>query len=59
MAQLYVERAKDSYIARELALLRASHPQPPHMDEGGGSIIEEVICREIAARASERTTSLL
>lgn len=61
LAKLYVERAKDSYIARELALLRASHPQPPivsHMDEVNGSTIEEAIRREIAARASERTGTL-
>nr|XP_046228116.1 uncharacterized protein LOC124049997 [Scatophagus argus] len=61
MAKLYMERAKDRYIARELALLRASHPQPPivsHMDEVDESAIEEAVHREIAARASERTTTL-
>ncbi|KAM7390925.1 hypothetical protein PAMA_008906 [Pampus argenteus] len=61
MAKLYMERAKDRYISRELALLRASHPQPPivsHMDEVNGSTIEEAVRREIAARASERTTTL-
>ncbi|KAM7406707.1 hypothetical protein PAMA_002760 [Pampus argenteus] len=61
MAKLYTERAKDRYIARELALLRASHPQAPivsHMDEVNGSTTEEAVRREIAARASERTTTL-
>ncbi|KAM7412334.1 hypothetical protein PAMA_022016 [Pampus argenteus] len=61
MAKLYMERAKDRYISRELALLRASNPQPPivsHMDEVNGSTIEEAVHRKIAARASERTTTL-
>ncbi|KAM7388843.1 hypothetical protein PAMP_022854 [Pampus punctatissimus] len=61
MIKLYMERAKDSYIARELALLRASHPQPPvvsHMDEVNGSTIEEAVHRMIAAGASERTATL-
>ncbi|KAM7392223.1 hypothetical protein PAMP_022850 [Pampus punctatissimus] len=61
MIKLYMERAKDSYIARELALLRASHPQPPivsHMDEVNGSTIEEAVHRMIAAGASERTVTL-
>ncbi|KAM7384966.1 hypothetical protein PAMP_001070 [Pampus punctatissimus] len=61
MIKLYMERAKDSYIARELALLRASHPQPPivsHMDKANGSTIEEAVHRMIAAGAPERTATL-
>ncbi|KAF5880176.1 uncharacterized protein DAT39_023322, partial [Clarias magur] len=51
---LYVQRAKDRYIARELALLRASNPTPPmvsHLDEVDDSAVEEGIRREMEARS--------
>lgn len=54
MVSLYIEKAKDRYIARELALLRASKPVPPmvsHLDEVDASAIEEGVRRVIEARS--------
>ena len=50
MVTLYVQKAKDRYVARELALLRASKPHPPmvsHFDEIDDAAIEEGIRREL------------
>lgn len=52
MVKLYMQRAKDRYIARELALLRASKPTPPmvsHLDEVDENTIEEGIRRVMEA----------
>ncbi|XP_039678308.1 uncharacterized protein LOC120572867 [Perca fluviatilis] len=49
MVTLYVQKAKDRHIARELALLRASKPYPPmvsHLDEIDEAAIEEGIRRK-------------
>ncbi|XP_039660441.1 uncharacterized protein LOC120561398 isoform X2 [Perca fluviatilis] len=49
MVTLYVQKAKDCYIVRELALLRASRPHPPmvsHLDEIDEAAIEEGIRRK-------------
>ncbi|XP_028428511.1 uncharacterized protein LOC114551751 [Perca flavescens] len=46
MVTLYVQKAKDHYSARELALLRASKPHPTmvsHLDEIDEAVIEEGI----------------
>ncbi len=51
---LYIQRAKDRHIARELALLRASKPTPPrvsHLDEVDDAAIEEGVRRVIEARS--------
>lgn len=54
MVTLYIQKAKDRYIARELALLRASKPTPPmvsHLDEVDDAAIEEGVRRVIEARS--------
>lgn len=54
MVTLYIQKAKDRYIARELALLRASNPTPPmvsHLDEVDAAAIEEGVRRVIEARS--------
>ncbi|KAF5896562.1 uncharacterized protein DAT39_013723, partial [Clarias magur] len=62
---LYMQKAKDRYIGRELALLRASNPTPPmvsHLNEVDESAVEEGIRREMeacsqAASPASRTRS--
>ncbi|KAL7398836.1 hypothetical protein ABVT39_015968 [Epinephelus coioides] len=61
MVKLYIQKAKDRYIARELALLRASKPTPPmvsHLDEVDDAAIEEGVRRviEAASHAAASTT---
>ena len=54
MVTLYIQKAKDRYIAIEMALLRTSKPTPPmvsHLDEVNDAAIEEGIRREIEARS--------
>ncbi|KAF1381122.1 hypothetical protein PFLUV_G00171240 [Perca fluviatilis] len=49
MVTLYIQKAKDRHIARQLALLRASKPYPPmvsHLDEIDEAAIEEGIRRK-------------
>ncbi|KAJ7992804.1 hypothetical protein DPEC_G00282490, partial [Dallia pectoralis] len=56
MVTLYMQTAKDRYIARELALLRASRPHPPmvsHIDEVNDAAVEEGIRREIEGHSSQ------
>ncbi|KAJ7992807.1 hypothetical protein DPEC_G00282520 [Dallia pectoralis] len=51
-----MQTAKDRYIARELALLRASRPHPPmvsHIDEVNDAAVEEGIRREIEGHSSQ------
>ncbi|XP_078032268.1 uncharacterized protein LOC117263495 [Epinephelus lanceolatus] len=53
MVKLYIQKAKDRYIARELALLRTSNPTPPmvsHLDEVDDAAIKEGVRRVIEAR---------
>nr|XP_046228119.1 uncharacterized protein LOC124050000 [Scatophagus argus] len=63
MVKLYIQKAKDRHIAKELALLRASNPTPPmisHLDEVDDAAIEEGIRRAVEARlqpASSVTSS--
>ncbi|XP_019211339.1 uncharacterized protein LOC102079580 isoform X3 [Oreochromis niloticus] len=50
MIKLYMQKAKDRHIAKELALLRASNPTPQmvsHMDEVDDAVIEEGIFRAL------------
>ncbi|GLD73208.1 uncharacterized protein AKAME5_002453300 [Lates japonicus] len=54
MVKLYIEKAKDRHIAKELVLLRASNPSPPmvsHLDEVDDAVIEEGIRRAVEARS--------
>lgn len=54
MVTLYIQKAKDRYIARELALLRANNPTPQmvsHLDEVDDTAIEESVRRVIEARS--------
>nr|XP_046228117.1 uncharacterized protein LOC124049998 [Scatophagus argus]XP_046238928.1 uncharacterized protein LOC124055953 [Scatophagus argus]XP_046238950.1 uncharacterized protein LOC124055983 [Scatophagus argus] len=63
MVKLYIQKAKDRHITKELALLRASNPTPPmvsHLDEVDDAAIEEGIRRAVEARlqpASSVTSS--
>ena len=61
MVTLYMQKAKDRFIGRELALLRASKPTPPmvsHLDEVDGAAIDEGVRRviEAASHAAASTT---
>lgn len=61
MVTLYIQKAKDRHIARELALLHASKPTPPmvsHLDEVDDAAIEDGIRRviEAASHAVASTT---
>lgn len=50
MIKLYMQKAKDRHVAKELALLRASNPTPQmvsHMDEVDDAVIEEGIFRAL------------
>ena len=52
MVTMYIQKAKDRFIARELALLHASKPTPPmvsHLDEVDDAAIEEGARRVIEA----------
>ncbi|XP_060753056.1 uncharacterized protein LOC132863964 [Tachysurus vachellii] len=56
---LYMQKAKDRLITRELALLRASKPTPPmvsHLDEVDDVAIEEGIRREMEASSQAAST---
>ncbi|KAK2836093.1 hypothetical protein Q7C36_013962 [Tachysurus vachellii] len=56
---LYMQKAKDKLITRELALLRASEPTPPmvsHLDEVDDVAIEEGIRREMEASSQAAST---
>ncbi|KAK2829831.1 hypothetical protein Q7C36_017821 [Tachysurus vachellii] len=56
---LYMQKAKDKLITRELALLRASKPTPPmvsHLDEVDDVAIEEGIRREMEASSQAAST---
>ncbi|KAJ7989306.1 hypothetical protein DPEC_G00303180 [Dallia pectoralis] len=56
MVVLYMKHAKHRYIARELALLRASRPHPPmvsHIDEVDDAAVEEGIRKEIQGHSSQ------
>ncbi|KAG7506554.1 hypothetical protein JOB18_008867 [Solea senegalensis] len=60
MVTLYIQKAKDRYIARELALLRASKPTPPmvsHLDEVDDAAIEEGVRRVIEAASHAAASS--
>ena len=61
MVTLYIQKAKDRFIGRELALLRASKPTPPmvsHLDEVDDAAIDEGVRRviEAASHAAASTT---
>ncbi|XP_019211334.1 uncharacterized protein LOC102080074 isoform X1 [Oreochromis niloticus] len=48
--KLYMQKAKDRHVAKELALLRASNPTPQmvsHVDEVDDAVIEEAIFRAL------------
>ncbi|KAL7398395.1 hypothetical protein ABVT39_009068 [Epinephelus coioides] len=60
MVKLDIQKAKDRYIARELALLRASKPTPPmvsHLDEVDDAAIEEGVRRVIEAASHAAATT--
>ncbi|KAL7384859.1 hypothetical protein ABVT39_010294 [Epinephelus coioides] len=62
MVKLYIQKAKDRYIARELALLRASKPTPPmvsHLDEVDDAAIEEGVRRVIEAASHAAASAIV